>query len=97
MNKILAFAASAAVVVLATSGADAESSKPRAPRGVHGHHGYGQNSYLQYLPSYLQYLPRLYPGLAPRFDEGPMFVPDAPFPRYYGNPGVPDFEDGPRG
>jgi hypothetical protein len=36
------------------------------------------------------------PG-APGFRETPMFAPDAPPPRYYNNPGLPDFQLGSRG
>jgi hypothetical protein len=99
MNRILALAATA-VIVLATSGADAGSLKHRVPRGVHGLFGADPTLYLQYLP-------RLYPGLAPSFgesrafmpyapEESPMFAPDAPSPRRYDNPGIPDFQTGSR-
>ncbi len=36
------------------------------------------------------------PG-APGFRETPMYAPDAPPPRYYNNPGLPDFQLGSRG
>jgi hypothetical protein len=36
------------------------------------------------------------PG-APGFRETPMFAPDAPPPRNYNNPGLPDFQNGSRG
>jgi len=36
------------------------------------------------------------PG-APGFRESPMYAPDAPPPRAYDNPGLPDFQLGSRG
>lgn len=36
------------------------------------------------------------PG-APGFRQTPMFAPDAPPPRFYNNPGLPDFQNGSRG
>jgi hypothetical protein len=36
------------------------------------------------------------PG-APGWRETPMYAPDAPPPRYYNNPGLPDFQLGSRG
>jgi hypothetical protein len=36
------------------------------------------------------------PG-APGYRETPMFAPDAPPPRNYNNPGLPDFQNGSRG
>jgi hypothetical protein len=36
------------------------------------------------------------PG-APGFRETPMYAPDAPPPRSYNNPGIPDFQNGSRG
>jgi hypothetical protein len=36
------------------------------------------------------------PG-APGFRESPMYAPDAPPPRSYNNPGLPDFQNGSRG
>lgn len=99
MNKILAFAAST-VLALATSGADAASLKHRAPRGIQGYGQFDPTLYLQYLPRYLQDVPRPNPEFAPRFerfDESPMFAPDAPSPHNYNNPGIPDFQTGSRG
>jgi hypothetical protein len=90
MSKLLLDAAAAAVAlgsVVATSDADA-----RAP-----HHGYVQGYY--YVPGY-NYVPGYYaPGYngPRRFYESPMFAPDAPAPRNYNNPGIPDFQDGSRG
>ena len=34
---------------------------------------------------------------APGFRQTPMFAPDAPTPRNYSNPGIPDFHNGSRG
>jgi hypothetical protein len=36
------------------------------------------------------------PG-GPGYRETPMFAPDAPPPRNYNNPGLPDFQNGSRG
>lgn len=36
------------------------------------------------------------PG-SPGWRETPMFAPDAPTPRNYNNPGLPDFQNGSRG
>jgi hypothetical protein len=36
------------------------------------------------------------PG-APGWRQTPMYAPDAPPPRYYNNPGLPDFQLGSRG
>jgi hypothetical protein len=86
MSKLLVAAAVAAVAlgsVVATSDANA-----RAP-----HHGYVQGYY--YVPGYYGYVPGYYGPR--RFYESPMFAPDAPAPRNYNNPGIPDFQDGSRG
>jgi hypothetical protein len=45
-------------------------------------------AFYGYVPGY--YGPR-------RFYESPMYAPDAPAPRNYNNPGIPDFQDGSRG
>jgi hypothetical protein len=37
------------------------------------------------------------PPRAPRFRETPVYAPDAPPPRFYDNPGIPDFQNGSRG
>jgi hypothetical protein len=37
------------------------------------------------------------PPSAPGWRETPMYAPDAPPPRYYNNPGLPDFQLGSRG
>ena len=37
------------------------------------------------------------PRGAPGYRETPMFAPDAPPPRNYNNPGLPDFQNGSRG
>jgi hypothetical protein len=87
MSKILVAAAAAAVAlgsVIATS--DANAQYVRAPRTFHGYHGYAPGYY--YVPGYYG---------ARRFYESPMYAPDAPPPRNYNNPGIPDFQDGSRG
>lgn len=41
--------------------------------------------------------PRVYPlppPSAPGWRETPMYAPDAPPPRYFNNPGLPDFQLG---
>jgi hypothetical protein len=43
--------------------------------------------------------PRVYPlppPSAPGWRETPMYAPDAPPPRYWNNPGLPDFQLGAR-
>jgi hypothetical protein len=40
---------------------------------------------------------RMPPPGAPGFRETPTFAPDAPPPRNYNNPGLPDFQNGSRG
>jgi hypothetical protein len=37
------------------------------------------------------------PPSPPGFRESPMYAPDAPPPRNYNNPGIPDFQNGSRG
>ncbi len=90
MKRILAFVASAAVVLVATS-ANAWHVR-HYPRGVYGYGYYG------YEPQYF-YAPRYhygYYGYAPRFYESPMYAPDAPAARNFNNPGIPDFQLGAR-
>jgi hypothetical protein len=74
-------AAAAAAAVALGSVVATSDANARAP-----HHGYVQGYY--YVPGYNG--PR-------RFYESPMFAPDAPAPRNYNNPGIPDFQDGSRG
>ena len=81
MSKILIFAAGVAVVFAITSSADARAVRHYTPQGFYGYHGYAPWYY----------------GYAPRFLESPVNAPDAPPPRYYNNPGVPDFQLGSRG
>jgi hypothetical protein len=85
-SKILVLAASAAVVlgaVAATSVADARQA--RHFRHLRHHDSRG---YYGYSPRYLA--PR-------RFYRSPMYAPNAPPPRSYNNPGIPDFQLGSRG
>jgi hypothetical protein len=92
MSKILVVAATAAVAVgsvVATS--DANAQYVRVPGAFHGYYGYAPGYYGPrrfYAPGY--YGPR-------RFYESPMYAPDAPAPRNYNNPGIPDFQDASRG
>jgi hypothetical protein len=81
MSKILILATSAAV----TLGAVAVTSNAEAR---HMRASFGYYGYYGYAPGYF----------APRgFRENPMYAPDAPVPRSYDNPGIPDFQDGSRG
>jgi hypothetical protein len=81
MSKILVVAATAAVAV----GSVVATSDANAQyvRVPGAIHGY-----YGYAPGY--YGPR-------RFYESPMYAPDAPAPRNYNNPGIPDFQDASRG
>jgi hypothetical protein len=49
----------------------------------------------QAFHGYYGYVPGYYGP--PRFRETPMYAPDAPAPRNYNNPGIPDFQLGSRG
>jgi hypothetical protein len=50
---------------------------------------------IRYLvPERIHPLP---PPIAPGFRQTPMYAPDAPPPRNYNNPGIPDFQNGSRG
>ena len=83
MSKILLLAASAAVALgLLVTASDANARYVWAPRAFYGYYGY-----YGYAPGY--YAPR-------RFFESPMYAPDAPSPRDFYNPGIPDFQLGAR-
>ncbi len=86
MSKILVLAATAAVAlgsVAATSGADA-----RHARHIRHHASPAFHRYYGYAPRY--HAPR-------RFYHSPVYAPNAPPPRSYNNPGIPDFQLGSRG
>jgi hypothetical protein len=87
MSKILVVAAAVAVALGSfVASSDADARYVRAPRNFYGYDGY--------LPGYYGYVPYYGPR---RFYESPMYAPDAPAPRNYNNPGIPDFQDGSRG
>jgi len=55
----------------------------------------GAGAQVRYLgPERVYPLP---PPGAPGWRETPTFAPDAPPPRNYNNPGLPDFQNGSRG
>jgi hypothetical protein len=81
MSKILVVAAAAAVAL--GSLVASSDANARYVRAPRNFHGYDG-----YVPEY--YGPR-------RFYESLMYAPDAPAPRNYNNPGIPDFQDGSRG
>jgi hypothetical protein len=83
MIKILVLAASVAVAV----GLVATTSGADA-RHVRHHAPRGFYGYYGYAPGY--YTLR-------RFYQSPMYAPNAPPPRNYNNPGIPDFQLGSRG
>jgi hypothetical protein len=86
MSKILVLAASVAAVlaaVAATSGADARHARHMRHHASRGHHGY-----YGYAPRY---------HALRRFYHSPVYAPNAPPPRSYNNPGIPDFQLGSRG
>jgi hypothetical protein len=78
MTKILVVAAAAAVA-LGSVVATSEANA-RHMKAPRAVHGY-----YGYVPGH--YGPR-------RFYESPTYAPDAPVPRNYNNPGVPDFQLG---
>jgi hypothetical protein len=78
MGKILVVAVAAAVAL--GSVAATSEANARYVRGPRAFYGY-----YGYVPGY--YGPR-------RFYESPMYAPDAPAPRNYNNPGIPDFQLG---
>jgi hypothetical protein len=47
-----------------------------------------------FVPERIYPLP---PPGAPGYRDTPMYAPDAPPPRNYNNPGIPDFQNGSRG
>jgi hypothetical protein len=81
MSKILVVAAAAAVAL----GSVVASSDANARHVKAPRAFYG---YYGYVPGYYG---------SRRFYESPMYSPDAPAPRNYNNPGIPDFQDGSRG
>jgi hypothetical protein len=86
VSKILVLTATAAVAlgsVVATSGADA-----RHARHIRHHASRAFHRYYGYAPRYHDLR---------RFYHSPMYAPNAPAPRFYNNPGVPDFQLGSRG
>jgi len=86
MGKILVLAAGVAVAlgaVATISGADA-----RHARHIRHHASRGFYGHYGYVPRY--HAPR-------RFFHSPMYAPNAPPPRSYNNPGIPDFQLGSRG
>ena len=86
MSKILVVAASPAVVlgaVAATSDADARHAR-------HIRHLRHHDSRAYYGYSLRYHAPR-------RFYGSPVYAPNAPPPRSYNNPGIPDFQLGSRG
>jgi len=83
MSKILVLAASVAVVL----GAVAATSGADARHARHIRH-HASRGYYGYAPRY--HTPR-------RFYHSPMYAPNAPPPRSYNNPGIPDFQLGSRG
>jgi hypothetical protein len=84
MSKILVVAATAAVALgSAVVTSDANAGYVRAPRAFHGYYGY-----YGYAPGYY-YGPRSFYG-------SPMYAPNAPAPRNFYNPGIPDFQLGAR-
>jgi hypothetical protein len=78
MSKLLIVAVSAAVAL--GSVAATSQAHARYVRTPRAFYGY-----YGYVPGY--YGPR-------GFYESPMYAPDAPAPRNYNNPGVPDFQLG---
>lgn len=83
MTKFLVLAASAAVAL----GSVAVTSGADA-RHVRHHAPRGLYRYYGYVPWHH----------APRsFHRSPMYAPNVPPPRFYNNPGIPDFQLGSRG
>ena len=80
MSKILVLAASAAVAL----GSIAATTSADARRVRH-HASRGFHGYYGYALRY--HAPR-------RFYRSPMYAPNAPPPRSYNNPGIPDFQLG---
>lgn len=78
MSKILITSVAAAVAL--SSVVATSEANARYVRAPRAFYGY-----YGYVPGY--YGPR-------RFHESPMYAPDAPAPRNYNNPGVPDFQLG---
>jgi hypothetical protein len=78
MTKILVVAAAAAVAV--GSVVATSEANARYVRAPRAFYGY-----YGYVPGY--YEPR-------KLSESPMYAPDAPAPRNYNNPGIPDFQLG---
>ena len=70
---------------LFTGGAIAFGSLAMAPTVEAAVRYYGQERYRHAVP------------VVPQFRESPTYAPDRPAPRFYNNPGRPDFHDGSRG
>jgi hypothetical protein len=58
--------------------------------------GTAADAQVRYFGSGRAFYPLPPPG-APGFRESPMYAPDAPPPRHYENPGIPDHQLGSRG